>query len=799
MRATDLDTRTIRDALEVISGAKLSDTPYDQRSRAVRTYAAGRVMWDPHAREVYSYGRHFPLVRFVPRALNGGRRDVFVVNGDVWRGNNSRTRDHQFATRAAVADACAQLGGVSIVVPFSAVAGAGLELDSLRPIHVRDDAHWTETREARTLAELPRHERRESYSVERDAVELEWVPSDYRRTWRKPVAGDDAYGSHAQYLSILPDSDGRYRWRETRYRDRAPDPDGRYRWDVTIHRLGDALFSAVRQSREPTRDADAFEHERETARETVRLRDSEGRTYCTAADVDVHEAGPSAACIHCGLALRADVTYRRRARYLSSFDTNERPALYFLAQVPRGAGDTVETALDSLAPRAVHAALARGRDVRRQGDVFFIDTDLTREALADRGATFGRLTLWTRSATPRAGEPGYMRPATVAERRATAARELRTARLEWRQTFRRATARATAHDTDPDRDAARARRREENGAAWRALLDRQSRETAAVRSTGADPETALVGCETCGAAIGAACSRERLDGVELNGRTLYPTGATADGYCLGDGEWAGARDTLAERHARERSDMRRETRAHRPHASGASYPVTDPGGRRTAAIARERARQSLETARAALRRATLAGETGDVYARGYCRSEYWDATGRYVTLSHAAENRRRHADAVSRARANYADALARYRATLLVPVSGDRDAHRSRYGDNALAAWRSSRLTAALKHRPADIAGSPVHAAQRERVRRALAVYGTAHSASEVARVNGAVYVRGIVRHVPELIGETFRDADHAPLTLCEDRWYLAVRNAVPRQSRPRRRRRAARAREASA
>jgi hypothetical protein len=132
---------------------------------------------------------------------------------------------------------------------------------------------------------------------------------------------------------------------------------------------------------------------------------------------DLHETGPSGACIHCGRPLSARVEVRRRARYLSSFDMNERPPLYFLAQVPRGAGDTVESALDSLAPRAVHAAMARGRDVRRQGDVFFIETDLSTLELELRGARFARLTQWTRDARARRGEVCYRAPLSAAARR----------------------------------------------------------------------------------------------------------------------------------------------------------------------------------------------------------------------------------------------------------------------------------------------------------------------------------------------------------------------------------------------
>jgi hypothetical protein len=74
-----------------------------------------------------------------------------------------------------------------------------------------------------------------------------------------------------------------------------------------------------------------------------------------------------------------------------------------------------------------------------------------------------------------------------------------------------------------------------------------------------------------------------------------------------------------------------------------------------------------------------------------------------------------------------------------------------------------------------------------ERVRRHLAIYGTAHSATRVATVGGAVYVSGTVRHVPDLEEGRGGRRDHAALDLPAGAWYLAVRNTVPRASRRRR------------
>lgn len=77
----------------------------------------------------------------------------------------------------------------------------------------------------------------------------------------------------------------------------------------------------------------------------------------------------------------------KRHLYVSSFDMNEQPAMYFLAQLPDGSkAQTVSEAIDALAPPVVHAARSSGRRVYRQGDVFFVETNLTDEELKKRKA-----------------------------------------------------------------------------------------------------------------------------------------------------------------------------------------------------------------------------------------------------------------------------------------------------------------------------------------------------------------------------------------------------------------------------
>jgi hypothetical protein len=94
-----------------------------------------------------------------------------------------------------------------------------------------------------------------------------------------------------------------------------------------------------------------------------------------------------------------------------------------------------------------------------------------------------------------------------------------------------------------------------------------------------------------------------------------------------------------------------------------------------------------------------------------------------------------------------------------------------------------------LKYRPETVSDADAARRRRAAIRAHLSIYGTAHTATEVARVGSAVYVRGTVRHAVDLEIGRAGGPDHRPITLTADRWYLAVRNTVPRQNRRRRRR----------
>lgn len=70
--------------------------------------------------------------------------------------------------------------------------------------------------------------------------------------------------------------------------------------------------------------------------------------------------------------------------YLSAYDTQESPPLYFLCQLPRPVA-TVDEAREALKPDSVLRAEKAGLEVKRQGDLFAIASSLTDDQLRDAG------------------------------------------------------------------------------------------------------------------------------------------------------------------------------------------------------------------------------------------------------------------------------------------------------------------------------------------------------------------------------------------------------------------------------
>lgn len=274
--------------------------------------------------EIVSYGGHFPLGRLI--LARDGSRKLWVLNGDRWgRGGSGQTDTHNEMVREAVQ----QTPVPWIILPFSALREAGIDVETIVPVYQERERWTTEEHSAVTLEDVPSHLR--SVRTWRDATGAVITPpvaDDGREAW-PDAAISGGSGWHVSRHSALNGHQGfpvpgpAYQAPlDTHYEEITPGPDGRYHWTEQRHWLGESVFRASY---------------------TRYLGRDQG-----------HET-------------------RRHAYFLSAFDTNEARPLYFLAQLPDGARpQTVDAAREALKPPEVLAAERAGRAVQRQGDVFAI-------------------------------------------------------------------------------------------------------------------------------------------------------------------------------------------------------------------------------------------------------------------------------------------------------------------------------------------------------------------------------------------------------------------------------------------
>ncbi len=415
----------------------------------------GRVSWDwidgersgivrplTTSVQIYSYGRHFPLARFVPKTRKSPA--IFILNGDRWGGGGrSATSRHQSEIRSAVADVirdAARFGERidSILIPFSALEGAGVDMDTIRPIHVREDRSETIQRSSRYLNDVPRWMRtRTEYdlrtfsvaALKRDGVPGSMNSAGFGRGSRfrpyvdlkghrylNPADGEiqslsihgiegetrvrvtfpdrdysnEGTGVWASY-EVIGDENGNVTVRVPRIVPNVtPDENGVYRWEENRHWLGDSLFSAE----VPRTDT------LEIVTDSREVADASGGA------IGYRTRRPGEYVIG-----REVKTYRTRYRFLSSFDYNEPAPLYFLAALPRDSrAETVEDAYRDLMPDSVAAAIAAGKDVIRQGDIFAVETNLTRDDVYARANRRARRSVGSGNGKVRPGEIGFGTP-----------------------------------------------------------------------------------------------------------------------------------------------------------------------------------------------------------------------------------------------------------------------------------------------------------------------------------------------------------------------------------------------------
>lgn len=271
-------------------------------------------------------------------------RGYIALNGDgLGRGWGAQPATRwQTELRQAVQN---NLKLTSMVIPFAAVAGAGVDLATVKLIDVLDDG-WVMNRHP---VPSPPEEMRldvsnlggnSSLVVSPDPEGDPTTPM-YFYYRRQHVGGQIQFVMHeSETINAL----GRLGWRAITFA-----VDGaRWEWSERVHQLGEALFSAVGED-------------------------------------------------------------GQRHKFISGFDRNEREPLYFLAQLPDGSGATkIADAVKALAPPIVHQAWDQKLKVSRQGDIFFIPTELRDEQVYAMGARRVRRQCVLEAERPIRGQNGAM-------------------------------------------------------------------------------------------------------------------------------------------------------------------------------------------------------------------------------------------------------------------------------------------------------------------------------------------------------------------------------------------------------
>lgn len=392
---------------------------------------------------IYSYGAHFEIGRGIRNKR--GELTFFLLNGDNYSVTTSR---HQSEVRAAV-----QRSGVPyVIIPYEALTAAGIsDLNTVSLLEATSDQVEVTKHQS---TELPPRYRWADVPVSRyvDLTEQEIAAKLAEKQARNDAdharqlgyAQDDPEGYWAKHW--LPNNpepakatlhSGEYReWRQVGTRraivsasgreaghiTATPQEDGThvYTWETRRHWLGESLIEATvtwsrRRACRTCKGTGVSPDAPEIPTDPDRIgpwplrRDypatDEGSAAFAVADRE-HErawraqaklradwrsqwAGtcPNTACRGRG---QWTTTRKRRAKFLSGFDHNETRRCYFFCELPRTSETTVAGAYDALKPAVVSFAERNGRDVRRQGDIFAIETSFTTRDLRQRGATFSK-------------------------------------------------------------------------------------------------------------------------------------------------------------------------------------------------------------------------------------------------------------------------------------------------------------------------------------------------------------------------------------------------------------------------
>lgn len=310
---------------------------------------------------LYAFDRNFELVRAIRN--KSGKVTHYVLNGDElrapfethttrqrgWYGGytyttGGGTTSHQAWVRRALTNRR------QVIIPFTALEEAGIDIDSVKIIDVLPDRNETIQHTSKTIPEGA------GWITEQKWKKVERSEEDMQRLYGHVSWAKNEDGSWREWYKFETVDDGLHQVLHTsKRRSWSPvititEENGEkvYKWETHHHWLGESLIRAK-----------------------VIWKDAEGKDHS------------------------------RWAYFLSGFDHQEPMPLYFFAEMPpKVKPTTVEEAYQFLKPEPVLLAEQMGRRITRQGDIFAIAApSLDRRTLAKMGAVFEK-----RSQRPERGQ-----------------------------------------------------------------------------------------------------------------------------------------------------------------------------------------------------------------------------------------------------------------------------------------------------------------------------------------------------------------------------------------------------------
>jgi len=353
-----------------------------------------RMFTDYDDNRIYSYGSHFELAR-VLRTAKGAPRG-WLLNGDVRSVTTSR---HQSVIRREVRGELPK-----VIIPYSALEAAGLDLDSVEIIDVSADRN--ETTNHRTTEQPPG-------SVWRTTDVQGYIPwTDEQLIINVAKRNQEAMNSyawakHEAEVEGANNDDFMAGILARNYPAGAPQP-----------KTADELFPINANSWDHPRQSygvtgqETHLYQSSVSRNVIHVEDQEDGTKVYSWTTYRHWLGESlikakvswsgtTPCKACkgqagGYVIRCTVCegdcfkrwHRSRSAYfLSGFDHQETRRVYFLCELPSGSSpQTIAEAYEVLKPVPVKVAEEAGRTTVRQGDIFAIPTALTTRQLRKSGA-----------------------------------------------------------------------------------------------------------------------------------------------------------------------------------------------------------------------------------------------------------------------------------------------------------------------------------------------------------------------------------------------------------------------------